>query len=73
MSSATTELVSADDDGNMTSDIQNYLQSFNKEIGEVGAGDGQSNSAGTTFYIDASQVCTAMCGHVYLMSFFAAW
>lgn len=52
---ATTELVAADDPENIT-DIQNYLQSFNKEIGEVGAGDGQSNSAGTTYYIDASQV-----------------
>lgn len=55
MSSTATDRADVDDGENNT-DIQNFLQSFNNEIGEVGAGDGQSNSAGTTYYIDASQV-----------------
>ncbi|KAI1301900.1 Transcriptional repressor CTCF [Halotydeus destructor] len=49
------ELVTADDGAETITDIQNYLQSFNKEIGEAGAGDGTPGSA--TFYtIDTSQV-----------------
>lgn len=48
---ASAELVAADDGGETITDIQNYLQSFNKEIGEHGGGDG------ATFYtIDASQL-----------------
>lgn len=58
MEAATAELVAAGDEGENITDIQNYLQSFNKEIGESGAGDGQAAAAGTTFYaIDTSQVC----------------
>jgi hypothetical protein len=56
-----TELVATTaqtDEGENITDIQNYLQSFNKEIGDQGAGDGAAGSAaGTTFYaIDTSQV-----------------
>lgn len=44
------ELVSTDEGGETITDIQNYLQSFNKEIGEAGGGEG------TAFFIDASQL-----------------
>lgn len=58
METATAELVATGDEGENITDIQNYLQSFNKEIGDQGSGDGQGGGAGTTFYaIDTSQVC----------------
>lgn len=37
----------------ISSDIQNYLQNFNKEIGE----DNQGNGGGNTFYQLDAQVC----------------
>lgn len=42
-------------DGENITDIQNYLQSFNKEIGDGANADGQSGNT-TYFTIDASQV-----------------
>lgn len=50
----TAELIAADDGGETITDIQNYLQSFNKEIGEAAGSDGNAGQA--TFYIDTSQV-----------------
>ena len=57
METATAELVATGDDGENITDIQNYLQSFNKEIGESGSGDAAAAAGATTFYaIDTSQV-----------------
>lgn len=47
------ELVAADDGGESITDIQNYLQSFNKEIGEASGADGNA----VLYTIDTSQVC----------------
>lgn len=64
MEMATAELVhpqaagdqNEDQSENIT-DIQNYLQSFNREIGESGNTDAQAGQQPTFYAIDASQVC----------------
>jgi len=56
MESTTTVTTTDGQDGENITDIQNYLQSFNKEIGDDANADGQSSGNTTYFTIDASQV-----------------